>query len=731
MGPFGSKNVVSMPPSAGSRHSDATGASPSGEGARWDGEQVAVEWNGALADLAMAADARSNLTLILRNMLEHIHHEAIATHGNVRDAGRAIGGRLADMFHGNPAALEATLRVLLIHLPLAINDQPRGLSRDERADLVGALAAGYAAHPRTERVEAQHGTPRSVVHASWTAQPELFESEAKFRTVFDDNIVGMCICDLRYRIINANAALLDIVGRNLHDIIGKPAGTVFTPTARNRNFPWDRFDDVASGRIDNFHAEGEFVRRDGTVFWIHVSSSLIREQDGTPSYMINLIQEITDRKAFEQQLEWRATHDPLTRLPNQMHFHHLVEQALTRSAPARRSVAILLVDLDRFKVINDSFGHYAGDQTLVAVGQCLKSILQSNETVARLGGDEFAVLIANANPELAKATASRILGSLSKPFPVLHRLMTVEASIGIAVSNDKSLLTTDSLIRAADLAQYRAKALGRATAVCFEPTMHTDALARTALERDLQFAPERGEIEPYFMPEFNLQTDECHGLEVLMRWHRPSHGLALPESFLPIAEESGIIGLLGEFNFRAACVQFRTWIDAGIVPDHLYLSFNLSHRETRLPGLVRTVERILGETGIPPTRIRFEMSAHLLAAVDEVRAKTVANLYRLGVKLTVDKFQAGPSSLVLFRDLFITGIKVEHSFHEKLMIADPEGEISRSMVATARKLKTHMTIVGLENERQLVCARATGFHYGQGFHLSPPLKARGVAHLFS
>jgi len=819
-------------------------------------DQLAVEWAKAVREHARIVGMHLNPPPMFRDMLDLVRTTAMSRNGNLGDVGREIGVRLAEIFGGDPAALEATQRFLLTHLLVSAIDPVAGVSKEGCVDLVSALAASYSAAARDGLLEAQHVMHQPTVEVMWDAQQALFESEARFRAVFDGSVVGMCVCDLDHRILNANGALLGILGRELHELIGISTQAVLVQADTTSDVSWDCLEDVAAGRIGTYQVEAQLRRKDGTGFWAHLSTSLIRDQDGTPSYMISLVQDITDRKtsemqlrrneervraliqnssdiisvisasgnmlfispsvsrvlgfrreellgepfvdliteesrpsfqltledlkdrpnqtiraemrgrhrdgtwrwlevvctnlvdvediggfvlnardvtdrkAFEQQLEWQAFHDPLTALPNRMHFRDCLDQELARAARHRRSVGVLFIDLDRFKVINDSLGHGGGDQTLVSVGQRILDTLRSGELVARFGGDEFAVLIDDATPASAKSTAARILSALARPVPVLHRLSSVEASIGIALS-DTALDQADSLMRAADIALYRAKALGGATSILYETQMHSEALRRIELETDLQMALERNEIEPYFQPEYNIQTGELRGLEVLMRWHRRKHGLTLPDVFLPFAEESGIIAQLGEYTFRTACTQLRSWIDAGIVPDDLYLSFNLSQRETRLPDLVETIERILSEIGIDPRRIQFEISEQALTSGDEVRLSTAAKLKRLGAKLTVDQFGSGPSSLTLFRDLPITGLKVDRSFHIRALETDPEGGISSSIVAIGGRLHIQMTILGLETEEQLEDARATGFHCGQGFYLSPPLAAQGIVDLLS
>lgn len=823
-------------------------------------DQLAADWATAVGDRSRAAGIQSPLPRVFREMLARVRDESISRRRDFREAGHWIGDRLAGIFQGNPDVLEASQRFLLTRLLLSRDDgagsHSTGLSRVDCVALVSALAAGYSSAARDDRIGAQQMMYQPAVEVMWDAQRALFESEARFRAVFDGSMVGMCVCDLDYRILNANAALLEITGRELQDIIGAFAATVLVPARDGQEFSWDRFDDLARGYIGTFQAEAQFLRLDGTEFWGHVSSSLVRDQHGLPSYMVSLVQDITDRKmsevrlrrseqrvraliqnssdiicvvsgsgtidfispsvtrvlgfhhedllgepfvdlitsgsrtpfeqiledlrdrpqqtvraemrgrhrdgtwrwlevvctnlvevedvggfvvnardvtdrkTFEQQLEWQAFHDPLTALPNRMQFRERLDQELVRAARDRRSVAVLFIDLDRFKLINDSLGHGGGDQTLVSVGRRILDTLRTGEMVARLGGDEFAVLITDASRSSAKSTAMRIARALSRPVPVLHRLSAIEASIGIALSDD-AMDGADSLLGAADIAVYRAKALGGATTVMFEPYMHSETLVRVELETDLQMALKRNEIEPWFQPEYDIQAGELRGLEVLMRWNRRKHGLTLPTKFLPYAEESGIIGQLGECNFRTACARLRSWIDAGIVPDDLYLSVNLSHRETRLPDIVETIECILGEHGIDPSRIRFDISERDIASGDDVTVNTAHKLKQLGTQLVVDRYGSGVSSLTLHGKVPFSGLKVSRSFHDRARETDPSGGISASMVDITGRLNIEMTLVGIETAEQLDNARATGFQFAQGFHLSRPLNAQGVVDLLS
>ncbi len=813
-------------------------------------DQLAAEWAASLEACARVAGVQADVHPFVEDVLERVRHEARSSNPDFRDAGRKVGGGLADLFHGDPDSLEETQQVLLDYLPGTSTIQVPDVSRRDWMKFTSALARGFASVAWYQGVEA----PR---RPEQKAQRALFEGEAKFRAVFDISVVGICICNLRHRILNANAALLDIVDREPRDIVGAFAGSVFVPALGDQAFPWHRFQEVADGHVDRFETEAPFRRHDGTEFWGHVTSSLVRDHHGMPAYLISLVQDITgrktsearlrrseqrvralfqnssdivcvlsaagamdfispslsrvlgfdqedllgkpfadlvteasrmsfellledlrdrpsqtaraelrghhrdgtwrwlevvctnlinvedvggfvvnardvtDRKAFEQQLEWQASHDPLTTLPNRIRFRERLDQQLARAIRDRHAVGVLLIDLDRFKSINDSLGHNNGDQTLISVGQRIRGALEPGESVSRLGGDEFAVLLDDTSLAAATATASRILRALGRPGLVLHRLLSIEASIGIAISNLDSLSEADALLRAADIAAYQAKDRGGATIVSFEPHMRAEAQVRIDLETDLLMALDRNQIEPWFQPVFNLATGAIQGLEVLMRWHRAPHGLTLPDDFLAFAEASGVIGTLGEFTFRTACVKFRSWIDAGLVPDPIYLSLNLSHRETRLPDLVEIVSRIFDETGVDPARVWFEIPERVLMSRDATQGNIAVRLAALGASIAVDKFGSEPSSLALFKDLPIAGMKVARTLHAKVLKTDPEGMIARSIMAIAGRANVQATIVGLETRQHLDDARTLGFQCGQGFHLSPPLNADGIVALLS
>lgn len=468
------------------------------------------------------------------------------------------------------------------------------------------------------------------------------------------------------------------------------------------------------------------IHKDGSQRWLEMMLVNFEHLTGTRGFIVN-IRDITDRRGVVRELRRQAFRDSLTGLPNRLAFQKRLQKACAQIG-GETTVAVLFLDLDRFKTINDWMGHDGGDQALVAVGQRISDTLQPGEMVARLGGDEYAVLIEDANPASAMSTASRILLALARPVPVLHRRLSIEASIGLAVSDDVPG-QGDSLLRAADIAQHRAKASGGAIAVIFEEPMYSEVLRQIEMETELQAALQRNRIQPYFQPECDIHTGEIVGLEVLMRWHRHAFGLTHPDEFLPIAEETGLIAQLGEFNFRTSCQHFRSWLEAGIVPDNFYLSFNLTNRETRIPDLVETIEQILDEQKIDPARIRFEIPQHVLASSDKRRLSTIMKLDQLGAKLTIDQFGSGPSSLSLFEDLPVTGLKLDRDFRAKALRIDPEGDIERYLVKIATRLNVQVTMIGVESQEHLNNARATGYQCAQGHYLSPPLPAPEIRSL--
>jgi Amt family ammonium transporter len=464
------------------------------------------------------------------------------------------------------------------------------------------------------------------------------------------------------------------------------------------------------------------------------SNTALLDSSGAVEHIISIGIDITERKALEEQLSYQAFHDSLTSLPNRALFMDRLEHAFARGRHDQESVAVLFLDLDGFKVVNDSLGHDAGDQLLVKVSQKLAACLRSSDlvtrigepelpmmTVARLGGDEFAILLEDIkNASDVIRIAERIMQQLQQPLLLRDREVFISASIGIALSTPEHHRAED-LLRDADVALYRAKNAGKASYMIFDTTMHGLALERLELETGLRRALERGELRVHYQPKVSLETGKIVGMEALVRWEHPEQGLIPPGDFIPIAEETGMIIPLGEWVLREACRQARLWQAQHPIDPPLSISVNLSLRQFQQPALVEAIADVLHETELEPSQLKLEITESVMMEDVEAVIATLDALHRLGVRLAIDDFGTGYSSLSYLRRFPVDILKIDRSFVHGLG-KDMEGTaIVHAAITLAHNLGMQIVAEGIETEEQLDQLRALGCDQGQGYYFSKPL----------
>jgi diguanylate cyclase (GGDEF)-like protein/PAS domain S-box-containing protein len=456
--------------------------------------------------------------------------------------------------------------------------------------------------------------------------------------------------------------------------------------------------------------------------WVDVESSCTDLRDD-PSVggIVLVIRDVRERKAFEQQLHHAAFHDALTGLPNRSLFEDRVSQA---SARARRSgglVAVLFVDLDDFKTVNDSLGHAAGDELLRQTAARLDECLRGADTAARLGGDEFAVLVEGlSDAEDVIAVADRIHEALDSAFRIGDEEIFVRASIGIAMREADQL--DEELMRNADTAMYAAKAAGKGRHQMFQPVMHVTARKRLQLTGDLRRAVDRGEFTVDYQPLVNLSDGRMLGAEALVRWEHPEYGRISPGDFVPLAEETGLIVPIGEFVLTEACRQARIWQSEHPEQGNVYVSVNLSPRQFRPPGrLVEVVTRVTSEHGLDPASLLLEITESVLMNDREHAAKDLQALRELGVRVAIDDFGTGYSSLAYLRDFPIDIVKMDRSFVRELGRGRADDALVRSVVELGEALDMQIVAEGIEDASQLDSLRDLDCAIGQGYFFSQPV----------
>jgi diguanylate cyclase (GGDEF)-like protein len=469
------------------------------------------------------------------------------------------------------------------------------------------------------------------------------------------------------------------------------------------------------------------VLEDGSERSVRQQCEIVRDVRGNAVRLVASIHDITESKALQRQLAHRAFHDALTSLPNRALFTERLQHALSNSSRLGKQVAVLFLDLDGFKLVNDGLGHDIGDRLLVALAGRLQAQLQPGDVAARFGGDEFTVLLDRLeSPESAINWAKWAASALSEPFALEGHEAFVGVSIGIAVGI-VGRATAPTLLRDADTALYQAKSSGKNQIAIFEPRMNAEALRKLDLQVELRKAVERGEIVLHYQPVVDLSSGHLVGVEALARWQHPTRGLLSPEAFLPLAEETGLILPLGEWVLAEACSQIAAW--GRIYPSarKLKVGVNLSVRQLRTPRLIADIASTLSESRLPPEQLELEITEEIVAKDLRAVASALEEIQSLGVKLALDDVGSGHSSLGHFRHLTFDSLKLDGSF---LIDLDRDGRsraIAEAVAGLAGALGIQVTAEGIESMDQLVLARGLGCQLGQGYKFARPLRPKALA----
>ncbi len=474
--------------------------------------------------------------------------------------------------------------------------------------------------------------------------------------------------------------------------------------------------------------DARVIRPGGEVRTIRLGAELRYHPDGQPWKVIGIVQDITERRALELELEHQATHDTLTGLPNRALLLDRLGQALARVRRGESPCAVLFLDLDGFKVVNDTLGHDVGDRLLVAVGQRLRTRLRDADTLARLGGDEFVALLEGVgNEDQAAAAAERFIAALELPVLLDGQEQQVMASIGIVLAMD-GYDRPEEVLRDADVAMYRAKAAGGGQYALFDPAMQAALAARVALERDLRNALARGEFHLLYQPVVSLDTGRVEKAEALVRWHHPERGLVSPGDFIPLAEATGLVVPLGRWVLGEACRQARAWLDAGTP---LPVAVNLSAREFGRPDLVGEVAAMLAEARLDASWLRLEITERVAMGDPTTAAATLAALQDLGVQVAIDDFGTGYSSLAYLKHLPVNTLKIDKTFVDGLGVDQDDDAIAEAIIGLGQVLGLRVIAEGVETAAQADRLRDLGCQYAQGYYFARPLPANELAALLA
>src|SRR5712691_6590020 len=535
-----------------------------------------------------------------------------------------------------------------------------------------------------------------------------------FRWLTEQSLAGVAAV-VEGRIAWANAQLGEMLGYTAEELIGMPAELVVAEV--DRAAVMEEISAQIAGKSGDIRGAFRARCKNGSQIPLEVYGNHGTFQ-GKPA-AIGLFLDLTARKRAEDQVRHDALHDALTGLPNRALFMDRLGQALARMRGRKgNDFSVLFIDLDRFKVVNDSLGHMAGDELLVATSKRLLRCVRPEDTVARLGGDEFGVLLEDVpGSREAARIAEKIQRELRAPLTLGGREIVSTSSIGIAHGR-RDYVSAEEILRDADLAMYRAKERGRAGHAEFDPAMHKSAMAVMQLESDLRRALDRRELELHYQPVVSLSTGAIAGFEALVHWNHPTRGLLRPMEFVPLAEETGLVVPIGEWVLREACRQTREW-QLNFHDAALTVGVNLSARQFLGSDVVQAVGRALVETGLPPRNLRLELTESMLMDNAPQAAQVLAELRALGASLDLDDFGTGYSSLSYLHNFRLDTIKIDRSF-----VARGSGEsweIVSAIVNLARGLRLTLIAEGVETDAQLEVLRRLGCEYGQGYLFGRPV----------
>ena len=532
----------------------------------------------------------------------------------------------------------------------------------------------------------------------------------------------------KFQLLYLNAATEKVYGRTVSEFLGNFNLRREVIVLEDR----DRVEKASKALYSSGSQDIEYriVRPDGEVRWIRDRARLIVDAQGSPLRIDGIITDITERKQAQQQLEHDALHDGLTGLANRTLLMERLRQAIERSqSQPEKRFALLFLDLDGFKVVNDSLGHLVGDQLLIEVARRLKNCRRTGDTIARHGGDEFAILLEEL-PDVDDAikVAHRIQQVLKPPLVLDEREVFVSASIGIAITEQASLYTSCDrvahLLRDADTAMYSAKARGQGGYEVFTPSMHTQILQRLELESDLRRAIEREEFLVYYQPIICLTNQRLWGFEALVRWQHPRRGLVNPGEFIPLAEETRLSIAIDRWVLRTACHQLRRW--QGQLPSPLTVSVNLSGNQFSQPGLIENLDQVLEETGLEGSCLKLEITESVVINNAQSTITVLQQLRQRHVQLCLDDFGTGYSSLSYLHSLPFNVLKIDRSFIERLGREGEKGEIVKAIVALGSNLDMSVVAEGIETQEQLQQLKGLNCAYGQGYWFARPMHSEAA-----
>ena len=533
--------------------------------------------------------------------------------------------------------------------------------------------------------------------------------------VFESSGEAILITDAKAKVVAVNHAFVEMSGYRSEEMLGKNP-SILGSGRHDEEFYRSMWNDITQhgywqGEIWDKHKNGRIYPK-----WMSITA--VRDGGGEVTNYVSIARDITEQAEAEKNIHFLAYYDVLTGLPNRTLLRDRLGQLIAVANRDKQQFALLFMDLDRFKYINDSMGHSVGDRLLQAVALRIQAHVREEDTVARLGGDEFIVLLRETGESGAAVVAVKLLEALAAPYDLDGQLISTQASIGISIYPDHAQ-ESDTLIKNADMAMYRAKEEGRNNYQFFRPEMnfHVDLLF--SMEKDLRLALERNEFFLHYQPQADLTTGKLCGIEALIRWNHPEKGAISPAEFIPVAEETGQIVPIGEWVLRTACAQLVQWQKAGL--KDFTLSVNLSIRQLRQPTLGELVRKVLAECGLEPGYLELEITEGIMMGDNQIALNFLSEMDELGVKLSIDDFGTGFSSLNYLKKLPVHKLKIDQSFVRDIETDESDAAIIRSIIALGHRLNLRVIAEGVETQEQLDFLRIRGCDEIQGYFYSRPL----------
>jgi diguanylate cyclase (GGDEF)-like protein/PAS domain S-box-containing protein len=677
-----------------------------------DQEAFARRWAEAIVGTSYVSMGRRVLAKHLLGLTQRLVDAALAAEFDP-SVGRRVGVDMVTAHFTGTETLKETLALIAEGLPRLLGTAAAGVDGAGRvAQLVASLAAGYAGALRERSLDEQDAIYRAGLRARRQAEKALAASEAKFRAMFTEAKMGIGIGDLDGNITDANPALQQMFGYTHDEFTHLNVSAMVHP--EDAPTVWQVYEELVRGERDHFRVEKRFYRADGGEIWTDLTVSLVRDEAGAPAYQVALLEDVSERRQLQARLQHQAYHDHLTGLANRAMVTEWLGRVFAEPG-AQRRVGLCFLDLDGFKVVNDSLGHDIGDQLLKTVASRLIGCRGSGQLVARMGGDEFVILVEDTAGEAdVAALADKVLAAMAEPIRVGDHELNVTTSIGVV---ERPVVDTnpEDLLQAADITMYRAKAAGKARYAVFDRHRNDSQVARFTLSATMRTAVERGEFFVEYQPLVSLHDYALLGVEALVRWHHPTFGVLGPEQFIDLAEESGSIVQLGHRVLADACEQARAWRDVfgDAAP---FVSVNLAPRQLHELTLVADIAKILAYNELDPSSLQLELTEQALMDDEAGSLNVLTKLHGMGIRIALDDFGTGYWNLPDLRRLPMHELKLAGSFAAGLQ--SPSDSVDQRIVAAlvdlAHALGLTVTAEGIETTDQCERFQALGCDAGQG-----------------